>query len=255
LTNCSAMWSSSASRSNRCDTPGTVPTLPAQARSERYSALMGHTKHIHLLLASVLVTSVAFAQTTDTQTPDSAPAEGAVVAARSQYTPTAPISTDASDGKTLAQFTQRRLGAPFPRQHGYPRGGYQTPWMHHASPGHVLIGAAIGFGVGAALGAHQSAHNGTPVSGGIIIGGGLFGLIGGCIGQAVGEFSGMHYSSTHRRRGYQPSWPDDDQDSDLRSPSKAEEDTPGASAKSASASQPAVVETTAGPSPAMPAVP
>jgi hypothetical protein len=49
---------------------------------------MGHTKHIHLLLASVLVTSVAFAQTTDTQTPDSAPAEGAVVAARSQYTPT-----------------------------------------------------------------------------------------------------------------------------------------------------------------------
>jgi hypothetical protein len=255
LTNCSAMWSSSASRSNRCDTTETVPKLSAQACNERYSALMRNTKHIHLLLASVLVTSVAFAQATDNPTTDSARAESAIATARSQYTPAAGISTDASDGKTLAQFTQRRPGSPFPQQHGYPRGSYQTPWMHHASPGHVLIGAAIGFGVGAALGAHQSAHNGTPVSGGIIIGGGLFGLMGGCIGQAVGEFSGMHYSSTHRRRGYRPSWPDDDQDSDLRSPSKAKEDTPEPSATSASASQPVAIEATAAPSPAMPAVP
>jgi hypothetical protein len=216
---------------------------------------MGHTKQIHLLLASVLVTSVAFAQTTDRQTPDSAPPEGAIAAARSQYTPTTAIPTDASGGKTLAQFTQRRPGPPFPPQRGYPGGGYQTPWMHHGSPGHVLIGAAIGFAVGAALGAHQSAHNGTPVSGGIIIGGGLFGLIGGCVGEAIGTFPGVHYSSVRSRRSYRPSWPEDDEQSDLRSPSKRKEDNPEASAKSASASQPAVVEATAAPSRGMPVVP
>src|ERR1700691_6314951 len=203
---------------------------------------MRHTNHIHLLVASVLVTSVAIAQTRDAA--DGAPAEEAIFAARSQYTPTTPISPEANDGRTLAQFNQRRPGPPFPPRRGYPSGRYQTPWMHHGSPGHVLIGAAIGFGVGAALGAHQSAHNGTPVSGGIIIGGGLFGLIGGCVGEAIGEFSGMHYSSTHRRRGYRPSWPDDDQDSDLRSPSKAKED-PEPSATSASASQPVAIEATA----------
>ncbi|MGA8501275.1 MAG: hypothetical protein WB683_06985 [Candidatus Sulfotelmatobacter sp.] len=184
---------------------------------------MRHTKHIHLLLASVLVASVAFAQTNNRQAESTAAAEDAIEAARSQYVPTAAISADANDGEMLAQSSRRRPGPPFPRQHGYRWGSDQTALMHHGSPGHILIGAAIGFGVGAALGAHQSAHNGTPVGGGIIVGGGILGFIGGCVGQAVGAFPGFHYSSPHRRRDYRPSWPEDDEESDLRSHSKAKE--------------------------------
>ncbi|MFZ0276564.1 MAG: hypothetical protein WA254_22940 [Candidatus Sulfotelmatobacter sp.] len=186
---------------------------------------MRHTKHTHLLLASVLLASVAFAQTSNREAEGTAPAEDAIEAARSQYVPTAAISADANDGKTLAQSSRRRPGPPFPPQHGYRWGSNQTPWMHHGSPGHILIGAAIGFGVGAALGAHQSAHNGTPVGGGILVGGGIFGFLGGCVGQAVGTFPGFHYSSAHRRRDYRPSWPedDDDEESNLRSRSKAKE--------------------------------
>jgi hypothetical protein len=230
LTNCSAMWSSSASRSNRCDTRESVPRLPAQAWNGRYSAPMRHTKHLYLQLAPVLAAAVAFAQTTNSQAADSAPAEDAIAAARGQYTRPV-ISIDADDGKTLAQFNQRRPRPPFARQPGYPWGNYQTPWMHHDNAGHVLIGAAIGFGVGAGLGAHQSARNGTPVSGGIIIGGGIFGFIGGCVGGAVGEFSGMHYSSIRRRRGYRPSWPVDDEESNLHSHAKGQRMSPGAAAK------------------------
>jgi hypothetical protein len=254
LTNCGAMWSSSASRSNRCDTPESVPGLPAQPRNHRYSALMRQTLYIHLLLASVLVTSVAFAQTDNGQTADSAAEENAISAARSQYTPAASTSTDTDDDKRLAQFNRPMPGRPFPPQHAYPW-GYQTPWTHHGGAGHVLIGAAIGFGVGAALGAHQSAQNGTPVSGGIIIGGGLFGLIGGCIGGAVGTFPGLHYSSVHRRRDYRPSWREDDEESDLRSPSKAKEGHPETSAKAASTSQPHDDEASAAPSPEMRSAP
>ena len=210
---------------------------------------MRHTKHIHLLLASVLVASLAFGQTSNRQAAGTASAEDAIAAARSQYAPTASISADASDGETLAQFSRRRQGTPFPPQHGYRWGSGQTSWMHHGSPGHILIGAAIGFGVGAALGAHQSAHNGTPVSGGIIIGGGILGFIGGCVGQAVATFPGLHYSSAHRRRNYRPSWPEDDEESNLRSHSKAKESHAEASAKSASPGQTAGVEAMASPSP------
>jgi hypothetical protein len=193
-----------------------------KACDERYSALMGHTKQLCLLLASALLVSVAIAQTKDSPTADGAPTEDAIAAARSQYTSTSSNLTDPSDGETLAQFRQRRPGSPFP-QRGYPSASYRTPWMHQGSPGHLLIGAAIGFGVGAALGAHQSAHNGTPVGGGIILGGGVFGFLGGCIGEAVGDFPGVHYSSVRHRRNYRPSWPEDDEESDLRSHSKAEE--------------------------------
>lgn len=209
---------------------------------------MRHTRHLQLLLVPVLLAPVAFAQTSDGQATGGA-SEDAITAARSQYTPTATISTAANDGKTLAQLNQRRPGPPFARQHGYPSGNDQTPWMHHGNAGHVLIGAAIGFGVGAALGAHQSAHNGTPVSGGIIFGGGLLGFIGGCVGGAVGEFPGMRYSSIHRRRGYRPSWREDDDESDLRSQSRDKGSHPEASAKSTSPGQSAGVEAMAAPSP------
>jgi hypothetical protein len=233
----------------RCDTSETVPILAAQVCHERYSALMKHTKHIALLLALVLMASVTFAQTTDGQAADSAPAETAISAARSRYIQTTDTAPDAGN-TTLAQLRRGGPARPFPAQRGYPRGTYQTPWRDHGNAGHILIGAAIGFGVGAALGANQSAHNGTPVAGGIIVGGGLFGLLGGCVGKAVGDLQGLHYSSVYRRRTYRPSWPDDgpedrpehDEQGDLRSHSKAKELHSEASAKPRSSGQPAGAE-------------
>jgi hypothetical protein len=206
---------------------------------------MKHTKHIPLPLALVLMASVAFAQTTDGQAADSASAENAILAARSQYTETARASPPEADSTILAQLRRGGPARPFPPQRGYPRGTYQTPWRDHGNAGHILIGAAIGFGVGAALGANQSAHNGTPVAGGIVFGGGLFALLGGCVGKAVGDLQGLHYASVHRRRIYQPSWPEDrpedDAQAELRSHSKAKE-LHSESAKPASPGRPVGVE-------------
>jgi hypothetical protein len=219
---------------------------------------MRPTKPILFLLASVLVASAAFAQTVQTkdrQAADSAPAGDAISAARSQYAQSASVSSDADD-KTLAQFPRGGPGRPFPPQGRYPRERYETPWMDHGGAGPVVIGAAIGFAIGAALGANQSAHNGTPVSGGIIVGGGLLGLIGGCVGKAVSTFPGGHYSFAHGRRTHRPSWPEDDEESDLRSHSKAKEGYAEASASPKPApGQPAGVEAIARPLPGMPAVP
>jgi len=203
---------------------------------------MRHTQHIHLLLVSVLVTSVAFAQTRDRQAADDAPAEDAISAARSPYTQAASVSSN-SDNNTLAQFPRGGPRRPFPRQGRYVRERYQIPWMDHGGAGHIVIGAAIGFAVGAALGANQSAHNGTPVSGGIIVGGGLLGLIGGCVGKAVGDLQGLHYGSVPRRRTSPPSGLDeDDEESDLRWHSKPKENHPGVSTKPASPRQAAGVD-------------
>jgi hypothetical protein len=222
---------------------------------------MRHIKHIHILLASLLMASVTFAQTRDGQAPDNAPAENAVSAARSRYIQTADTAPDV-DNTTLAQLHRGGPARPFPPQRGYPRGTYQTPWMHHSGAGPILIGAAIGFGAGAALGASRSAHNGTPVGGGIIVGGGLFGLLGGCVGKAVGDFHALHYSYVHRRGTDRPSLPgnrpddqpEDDEQSDLRPHSNAKEDRPEAAARPALLPQPAGVEAMAAASP-IPAVP
>jgi hypothetical protein len=180
------------------------------------------TGNFSFLLAPVLLASVVFAQTRDERAAGPASGSDEISAARSQYTPGVSPDTkpDAPDDNTLAQFRRARPGMQFPRQRGYPRGNYQTPWMDHPSAGHVLIGAAIGFAIGAALGARNSTQNGTTVSGGIMIGGGLFGLIGGCVGAAIGSsYSGLHPFA--HRRFYRPSWPRDDEDEkgDLRADS------------------------------------
>src|SRR5580704_10834082 len=174
------------------------------------------------LLAPVLLASVVFAQTRDKRAADTISGRYEISAARSQYTTgiSPDVEPDVKDNNTLAQFPQARPGMQSPRQRGYPRGSYQTPWMEHGSAGHVLIGAAIGFGIGAALGARNSAQNGTPVSGGIIIGGGLFGLIGGCVGGAFGSSYGWSHPFAHRRRHRRSlSCPDDDEESNIRSQS------------------------------------
>lgn len=211
----------------RCDTPETITIQPAQFCDEHYSAVMKPTKHIPLLLASVLLASVTFAQTRDGRAADTAPEEISV--ARSHYTQT-PDTTLGTENTTLAQRTRGGPGRPFPPQQGYPRPTYQARWTDHGNAGHILIGAAIGFGIGAALGANNSARNGTPVSGGIIFGGGIFGFLGGCVGKAVGDLQGIHFASTHRRRIYRPSSPEDDEQTELRSHTKPKEDRSEASA-------------------------
>jgi hypothetical protein len=202
------------------------------------------------LLAPVLLASVVFAQTRDKRAADTISGRDEISAARSQYTTgiSPDVEPDVKDNNTLAQFPQARPGMQSPRQRGYPRGSYQTPWMEHGSAGHVLIGAAIGFGIGAALGARNSAQNGTPVSGGIIIGGGLFGLIGGCVGGAFGSSYGWSHPFAHRRR-YPPSWPgdEDDQESNSRTHSRGGNPERSPSEGTVPSGPPSEVEATAGP--------
>jgi hypothetical protein len=202
-----------------------------------------------------LFASVALAQTTaDQRTQEDTRNSNSIAAARSQYIQNSEISPDANK-TTLAQLRQGGPGRPFPAQHGYPRPTNQTPWMDHGSAGHILIGAAIGFGIGAAIGANNSARNGTPVSGGILIGGGLFGFLGGCVGKAVGDLQGLHFASVRRRRTYRPSGPEDDEVSELRSHSKPKENRPEASASRAAPIQTAAIRVTAPLASEAPAIP
>jgi hypothetical protein len=236
------MLSLSGGRSNLCDTAESVPRPPTQPRRERYSALMRHTKHIHLLLASVLFVSGAAAQTGDSQVADSASREDSISAARSRYTQTADSSPD-TNNTTLAQLPRGGPGRPFPPQRGYPRrGSYQTPWMDHGNAAHALIGAAIGFGIGAAIGVDKSTRNGTPVGAGVMIGGGLFGLIGGAIGSGIGGFPGGRYAFGHRRRAYPQSSPEDEEEAAVHSQSQEGRPSRRAPASLGPPSHPATAE-------------
>jgi hypothetical protein len=207
-----------------------------------------YTGFLPFLLAFLTFASSTMAQTMEPQrTKTGAEVEtekdtrsvGPVAAARSKYTKISDTSPDASN-PTLAQL---RGGPerPFPSQRAYPRGTYQTAWADHGNAGHILIGAAIGFGVGAALGANSSARNGSPVSGGIVIGGGLFGFLGGCVGKAVGDLQGLHFASARHRRTSRPSAPEDDEESELAQHPHTEKTHKEASVESAVPSQPAIL--------------
>lgn len=160
---------------------------------------MRHTCTPSLLLASILLASLALAQTNNSPDVDTVTESDSIAAARTRYALTSDASQDASKDATLAQFSQPEERRCFPRHPGYPRHqSYQTPWRDHGNARNVLIGSAIGFGIGAALGASNSAHNGTPVEGGVLIGGGLFGFLGGAIGSTFGR----SHLFVHRRRGF-----------------------------------------------------
>jgi hypothetical protein len=208
-----------------------------------------YTGFLPFLLASLTLASSTMAQTIEPQrtntgaeveTEKDTRSVDSVAAARSKYTRTSDTSPDASN-PTLAQLRGGGPGRPFPSQRAYPRGTYQTPWADHGHAGHILIGAAIGFGVGAALGANSSARNGTPVSGGIVIGGGLFGFLGGCVGKAVGDLQGLHFASARHRRTSRPSAPEYDEESELAQHPHTEETHKEASVESAVPSQPAIL--------------
>jgi hypothetical protein len=199
---------------------------------------MKNTRFIFLsfLLASLTLASNITAQTTEAQrseTKNDTRSIDAIAEARSQYTQPSDTSLDASD-TTIAQLRRGGPGRPLPPR-AYPRGTDQTQRMDRGNAGHIFVGAAIGFGIGAAIGASGSARNGTPVVGGIIIGGGLFSLLGGCVGKAVGDLQGLHYASAHRRGSHRPSGPEDDEESHRHSTSK--DDQREASAKPASPRQ------------------
>lgn len=176
---------------------------------------MKNLKVIPSLFVSLLIVWSAAAQNSDGPATEP-PLPDEIVAARSQYTKTTEISSDATDGKLLAQLPHGR--PPMMPRHGYYRGSYQNPWIGSGSAGHALIGAAIGLGFGATLGALGAMHGHTPVGSGVLIGGSLFGFIGGAIGASHGGLP----PSMHRRRIYSP-WPDDDEQSGLRSGSKSKE--------------------------------
>ena len=219
---------------------------------------MKNIKTISLLLAPLLIASVALAQTEDSTMANSTPEENSISAARSRYTQTSDMPPDASN-TTLAQLRRGGAGAAISTPGGYSRGTYQTPWMDHGNAGHILIGAAIGFGVGAAIGASNSARNGTPVAGGIIIGGGLFGFLGGCVGKAVGDLQGLHYASARRKRihSHPRRGPRTHEESELRRHSKStKKKTPRGRSqrKPASSGQPSVESNGSGGHP-VPAVP
>ena len=207
---------------------------------------MTHTRKSSFLLASVLLASVAFGQTRDSGAANSAAGDEGISAARNQYTQTAEVSPDAKDD-TVAQLARRGPRTPFPPQRGYPRGTYQTPWMEHGNAGPAVIGAVIGFGVGAAIGACGSDRSGTTLGGRVIIGGTILAVIGGAIGGA--------HPWPHARRAYRPSWPEDDQESHLRSHSKERDAGQSVSARQALPRRSTGIEATAPPSLEAPAVP
>lgn len=173
---------------------------------------MKYTKHnplLPILLASLMVASSALAQTTSSpttedrqiETEEYSSASDAISAARNQYAQNAKAESDsrrADDGMSVAQFSPRNGPMrPFPPNHGYPRGSYQSPWMDHGNGRHVLIGAVIGFGLGAALGAkaNKDPHPGTTTGAVVLVGG-----VGALIGAAIGGAHGGPYPFAHHKR-------------------------------------------------------
>jgi predicted lipid-binding transport protein (Tim44 family) len=82
---------------------------------------------------------------------------------------------------------------------------YSGMWMSQPSPGHILIGAAIGFTLGAVAGAR--ANGGVR---GAIGFGAMFGLIGAGIGAMTPSFPSRRY--------YRHGWPDYDEDASRSKP-------------------------------------
>jgi hypothetical protein len=201
---------------------------------------MRYPRMIPSLLASLLIVSSAAAQTSDAPPANNLNAGNEIAAARSQYSQTPEISPDANHDTIVAQLPRRGPGRPFPPQRGYPRGTYQTPWMEHGNAGHALVGAAIGFGVGAAIGACGSDRSGTTLGGRVIIGGTILAVIGGAIGGA--------HPWPHARRAYRRSWPEDDEESDVRSHSKERDAGQSVSTRQVFPRQSTGIEATAPPS-------
>ncbi len=102
----------------------------------------------------------------------------------------------------VAPLANPRLRSRVPGSQEYPTPAYLPRWTPEQNLGHAVMGTALGFGFGAATGALGSIHGHTPVATGVVIGGSLFGFIGGAIGTGHG---GPH-TLMRRKRIYSP-WP------------------------------------------------
>ena len=190
------------------------------------------------LLISLLLGSVALAQTGNPNLPD-APQPQTSASAQSERTPDA--HAEASGQNTV--IGQARRYPRFPRRPiRAPRGpGYRAAAQ---VPGLSPVGAFIGFGVGAGIGASASQDHsaGARVATGLIVG-----AIGAVIGGAIGAFP-------HVRRGYRE--PDDEDDeSDLRSDARRSNDGRSVPAKVAASSQSPTAQATSAPASEAVAVP
>ena len=168
---------------------------------------------IPFLLATLLAVSTAVAQMADGPATDTLSEPSGISAARSKYLEKAADTADPKDSQTVAQLPRRGPRMPRRPQRGYYGGGYPAPWMANGDPGHVLIGAGIGFAIGAAIGAVAAAENGKSVGNAVCLGGPLFALF----GAAIGASHGSSHPFIHRRRTY-PVWPEEDEEGSLRSP-------------------------------------
>jgi hypothetical protein len=237
----------------------------------RYDAVMKSLRAVTPLLTSLLLVSGGWSQ--DSLTPkdvSSGDGDDRIAAARRAYARNEGRSYDANGvanlnladdspatagPATVAQLPRHGSRMPIPPRRGYNGGAYPPPWMGHGGPGHVLIGAAIGFSIGATAGGLGSAHNGTSVGGGAIIGATIFGFIGAAIGAAC---DGSHLFMHHRRFDRRP-WPGDEdyEESSLPPHPKTAEDLPKLSVSSSPVppSHPADLAAAVSPSPGMLAVP
>lgn len=107
-----------------------------------------------------------------------------------------PTASNAGSTTLLAKMP-RQMGPMGPLGPPMRGSGYPGTWGAQFSPGHALIGAAIGFGFGAAVAAKDGGVRGS------IAVGTLFGLLGAAVGSTIPAFP-SHY---RYRRG----WDDDEE--------------------------------------------
>jgi len=177
---------------------------------QRYSAFMKNLRVLSPLLTLLFVGSMALAQeASPTVLEAPQPQENSVADTR-----------ESGEGKLISQVRQY---PHLPRRPMRPRRGQAYPPAFLPPPPFSPVGALIGFGAGALLGASKAGDNTANTRVGLgLIGGGFGALFGGIIG---GVIRGPHSFRHHGRYG--PSWPEDDEEGNLRShPKGADEKTP-----------------------------
>ena len=172
-------------------------------------------KNLHVistLLATLLVVSSAVAQTSGGPASAELSDPTGIAAARTKYLEKTVDASATKDGIAQARLPRRGRGIPIPPHRGYNRGSYPIPWAN-SDPGHLLIGAGIGFAIGATIGAVAAGENGKSVGNAVLLGGPLFALF----GAAIGASHSSGHPFIHRRRRY-PVWPEEDEEGGLTSP-------------------------------------